>query len=157
MRSKGTKIALAIGAAIVAIQLVPVDRSNPPMQGVVAAPPEVLEVMKRACFDCHSNETRWPWYSYVAPVSWIIAGHVSHGREEMNLTEWNKIPLAKQAHKIDECWELVEKGAMPLPGYVRLHAEAKLTDADKAAIRGWARVAGESSGKADAHEGHNRE
>jgi hypothetical protein len=137
------------------MQLVPVDRSNPVVQGVVAAPPEVQEVLERACFDCHSNNTKWPWYSYVAPVSWIVSHHVVEGREEMNLTEWNEILPDKQAHKVDECWELVEEGKMPLPSYVRMHSEAELSDSDKAAIRDWARVAGESSESGDAHEGHN--
>jgi hypothetical protein len=152
----GKKILMAVAAVIIAIQIVPVDRGNPPVEAIVAAPPEVLDVLKRACFDCHSNETTWPWYSYVAPVSWIVAGHVEHAREEMNFTDWTGIPLAKRAHKIDECWEMVEKGEMPLSGYVRLHAEAKLSDAGKALIRDWARVAGESSGgEDDGHEGHN--
>jgi hypothetical protein len=105
----------------------------------------VYAVLERACFDCHSNQTEWPWYSYVAPVSWLLAHHVSEGREEMNFTEWNKVPAPKQAHKISECWEMVEEGKMPLAGYVRLHAEAKLTDSDRSLIRDWARVAGESS------------
>ncbi len=150
------KILLAIAVVIIAIQVVPVDRSNPPVEALVAAPPEVLGVLERACFNCHSNKTEWPWYSYIAPVSWLVAGHVAHAREEMNFTEWNQIPLAKQAHKISECWEHVEKGEMPPSGYVRLHAEAKLSDADKALIRDWAQVAGESSGQSeDGHEGHN--
>jgi hypothetical protein len=141
--SKGRRIALAIGAVIVAIQVVPVDRANPPVEGVVAAPPEVYAVLERACFDCHSNETQWPWYSYIAPVSWLVAGHVSHGREEMNFSEWNKLTPGKQAHKVSECWELVEKGEMPLSSYARLHSDATLTDADRAVIRDWARVSGE--------------
>lgn len=150
MKSKRSRVALAIGVVIIAIQIVPVDRSNPPVEGVVAAPPEVYAVLERACFDCHSNKTEWPWYSYVAPVSWLVAHHVHEGREEMNLTEWNKLTPGKQAHKISECWEKVEEGEMPLPSYVRMHADAKLTDAERKLIQEWALVSGKP-GDSDQH------
>lgn len=151
MKSKRSRIALAIGVVIVAIQVVPVDRANPPVEGIVAAPPEVYQVLERACFDCHSNKTEWPWYSYIAPVSWLVARHVSRGREEMNFSEWNKLGPGKQAHKISECWELVEEAAMPLPAYVRMHTDARLTDSDKRLIYEWAQVSGESD-SSDRHE-----
>jgi hypothetical protein len=140
--SKGTRIALAIGAVIVAIQIVPVDRSNPPVEGVVAAPPEVYAVLKRSCFDCHSNETKWPWYSYVAPVSWLVAHDVHEGRGHMNFSEWNRLVPEEQADHIDHCWKMVAKGKMPLSYYLPMHPDAKLSDADKLLIYDWAKASG---------------
>jgi len=144
--NKWMRIALIVGAVLVAIQMVPVDRTNPPVEGVVAAPQEVYAVLERSCFDCHSNQTRWPWYSRVAPVSWLVARDVHAAREEMNFTEWNRMDARKQAKKIEECWEMVEQGKMPLPYYLPMHREARLSDADKALIRDWARVAGRGEG-----------
>jgi hypothetical protein len=141
-------IVMVIILILAAIQLVPVDRSNPPVQGVVAAPPEVYNVLERACFDCHSNQTRWPWYGYVAPVSWVLAHHVEEARHEVNFSEWNTLSPKEQAHKISECWEEVQEGEMPLPAYARVHADARLSDGEKALIRDWALVAGEGD------EGH---
>jgi len=140
--SKGTRIALVIGAVIVAIQIVPVDRSNPPVEGVVAAPPEVYSILKRSCFDCHSNETKWPWYSYVAPVSWLVAHDVHEARGHVNFSEWNRLSPEKQADHIDECWEMVAKGKMPLSYYLPMHSDARLSDADKALIYDWAKASG---------------
>lgn len=142
MKRRIKVILVTLGVLVVIIQFIPVDRSNPPVQAVVAAPPAVYDVLERACFDCHSNETEWPWYSYVAPVSWLIAGDVHEAREDMNFTEWNTIAPREQAKLIKECWEEVEEGEMPLPKYVRLHPEARLSDAEKALIRDWAALAG---------------
>jgi hypothetical protein len=130
----------AIVLVAVGIQFVPVDRTNPPVQAVVAAPPEVYDVLERSCFNCHSNQTEWPWYSYVAPVSWLVVRHVNEARQEMNFTEWNTLSPGEQSDKIKECWEEVEEGRMPLPSYVRMHPEARLSEMDRAFIRDWAGV-----------------
>lgn len=142
-------VLLVVVIVVVGIQFVPVDRSNPPVQAVVAAPPEVYEVLERACFNCHSNQTEWPWYSHVAPVSWFVVGHVHEAREHVNFTEWNTLSPGDQADKIRECWEEVEEGGMPLASYRLMHPEARLSDADKGLIRDWARVAGADHGGAD--------
>jgi hypothetical protein len=123
---------------LVAAQFVPVDRSAPPSETEVPAPPEVRAVLKRACYDCHSNETVWPWYSKIAPVSWLIARDVHVAREEMNYTAWNRLSPKKQAKRFKQSWTLVEEGEMPMSIYIPLHPEAKLTDADKALIKEWA-------------------
>lgn len=122
------KIAKGVGLAIVAgaivIQLVPVERTNPPVTREIRwNAPETAEIARRACYDCHSNETVWPWYAYVAPVSWRVAEHVEHGREHMNFSEWDT-----PNEDADEIVEVLEEGEMPLPDYLRLHAEARLTD-----------------------------
>ncbi len=76
--------ALIFAVILAAIQFVPVDRSAPPAAGELAAPPEVARILDAACYDCHSDRTRWPWYSRVAPVSWIAAHHVAAGRRRLN-------------------------------------------------------------------------
>ncbi len=119
-------------------QLVPVDRSNPPVVREAPITPEVRPVFEKACFDCHSHATRWPWYASVAPVSWLVAYDVSHGREELNFSRWPK-RTKTQLHKLEEMLELVNEDEMPLWYYLPLHPEAKLTDADKQEIEAWAR------------------
>lgn len=110
---------------LIAIQLIPVDRTNPP---VVREPawdsPTTRAYAERACFDCHSNETKWPWYSYVAPVSWQVADHVHEGRKEFNISDW-------PSGEGDEAAEKVQEGSMPMWQYVLMHPEANLTAAEK--------------------------
>ena len=121
-----------------AIQFVPVDRSNPPVEAAIAAPPDVQAILKRACFDCHSNETVWPWYASVAPMSWLVAKDVREGRKNINFSNWGKLTERKQAGAARAMWREVEEGKMPLPAYLSMHIEAELTEADKAALRAWA-------------------
>lgn len=132
------KIIVVLIVLLGAAQFVPIDRSAPPTETEVPAPPEVRAVLKRACYDCHSNETKWPWYSRVAPVSWLVARDVHVGREEMNYSAWNRLDPKKQAKRFRQSWELVDEGEMPLWFYVPMHPEAKLTDAEKALIKDWA-------------------
>jgi hypothetical protein len=122
---------------IVAIQLVPVDRSNPPVGGEVQAPEEVMTVLRESCYDCHSHETRWPWYAYVAPVSWLVTEDVEHGREHVNFSTWSAYDAEEQAEHMEEIWEEVEEGKMPLKKYVVLQRSARLDDADMDVLRTW--------------------
>jgi hypothetical protein len=139
---------VVVGIAFVAIQLVPVDRTNPPVEEEVPASPEVRAVLRRACYDCHSNETTWPWYSRVAPVSWLVASDVEEAREHLNFSTWNRLSPKDRAKGFEEAWEEVEDGEMPLWFYVPLHREAKLTAEDRALLRAWS-VAQGASGAAD--------
>src|SRR5262245_24374433 len=79
---------LVVITAMVAAQFVPATLTNPPVQGSLQAPLPISVTLRRACYDCHSNETRWPWYSRVAPVSWLVVRDVNLGREEINFSEW---------------------------------------------------------------------
>lgn len=143
-------ILLAVAAAVLLLlQLVPVARDNPPVEETIAAPPEVMTVLRRSCFDCHSHESRWPWYSYVAPVSWLVADDVEEGREHMNFSTWNRYSADDQADLFEEIGDEVGKGAMPLPLYLRAHPEARLPAAERSLILDWA-AAGE--GEAEAAE-----
>jgi mono/diheme cytochrome c family protein len=124
----GKKIAKGVGMAVVillmGIQLVPVDRSNPEVTREIQwNSAETADIARRACYDCHSNETVWPWYAYVAPVSWRVAEHVEEGREHLNFSEWDK-----PQDDAEEIVEVLEEGEMPLPDYLRMHPEARLTD-----------------------------
>jgi hypothetical protein len=109
--------------AVIAIQFVPVQRTNPP---VVSEPnwdsPQTRALMERACFDCHSNQTRWPAYAYVAPVSWLVAEHVNEGRATLNFSDW-----ARSGNEGEEMIESIQRGEMPMKNYVLLHPEANLT------------------------------
>lgn len=132
------RIVLVLAVLFLAIQLVPVDRENPPVTGKLEAPPDVQALLERSCYDCHSNETKWPWYSYVAPVSWLVAHDVKEGREHLNLSTWTSLSANKRAGVADEMAEEVEQGKMPMAIYVRMHSEAKIGPADKALLRRWA-------------------
>lgn len=126
-----------LALAFVAAQFVPVDRSNPPVESDVVAPPEVRAILRRACYDCHSHETVWPGYSRVAPVSWLLARDVREGRRELNFSRWNRLDEKMQAKKKDKAWEEISGGDMPLWFYTPLHPSARLSEADKAILHAW--------------------
>lgn len=120
---------LVVGGALVAAQLVPYgrDHSNPV---VTAEPawnaPGTRALAQRACFDCHSNETRWPWYSNIAPVSWLVQADVDEGRQVLNFSEWTR-----EYEEAQESGETVRNLEMPPRSYLLLHPEAKLSDAER--------------------------
>jgi hypothetical protein len=116
---------VGFGVLLVAVQFVPYGRAhdNPP---VTAEPswdtPVTRDLAVRACFDCHSNQTRWPWYSNIAPMSWLVQRDIDEGREELNWSEW------RPGSEGDESAETVLEGSMPPGAYTLLHSEARLTD-----------------------------
>jgi hypothetical protein len=132
---------IGIAVAFLAAQLVTPARSNPPIEVEIPAPAEVKTVLRESCYDCHSNETVWPWYSRIAPFSWLLAHDVNEGREYVNYSAWNRLTPEKQAETIHESWEHVEEGDMPPRKYLSLHSDARLTDADRAVLRTWAAAA----------------
>lgn len=129
--------------AFVGIQLVPYgrDHTNPPVTGEpVWDTVATRTVAVRTCFDCHSNETAWPWYADIAPVSWRMQRHVDEGRETLNLSEWGS-----GGQEVDEIAEVVADGAMPPWDYLPLHPEARLSDEERAAfLDGLARTFGDA-------------
>jgi len=122
---------------LVGIQLIPVRRTNPPVTGEISAPDPVMEVIRNSCYDCHSYETRWPWYSRVAPVSWRVASHVGEGREHLNFSQWQGMSADDRQEAMEDIWDEVQKGGMPLRDYLWMHPEAELTDPQKDALRRW--------------------
>lgn len=112
------------------IQLIPVQRTNPPVTKEIQwDSAETHQFARRACYDCHSNETVWPWYAYVAPVSWGVTDHVNHGRGHLNFSEWDK-----SNEKTNDIIEVVLEDQMPLGNYLPMHPEANFTPTEKAAF-----------------------
>jgi hypothetical protein len=124
--------------ALLAIQFVPVDRSNPPVEEDIPTTTEVKAVLRRACYDCHSNETVWPWYAYVAPASWLVARDVHEGREHLNFSTWKSYDAQKQVKLMHESWEEVEEGDMPLWFYTPMHRDARMSKDDHVLLQNWA-------------------
>jgi Haem-binding domain len=126
-------VALGLVVLFLLIQLVPFGRNhtNPP---VVSEPkwdsPATRALAQRACFDCHSNETVWPWYSNVAPVSWLVASDVQDGRRRMNFSEWNR----GFQPSIGEISGIIQEGEMPPAQYLLMHPQARLTDTEKQSL-----------------------
>ena len=135
---RGSKIVLWLVVAMVvvfaAIQLVPYgrDHSNPPVQAEPAwDSPETRQLAKGACFDCHSNETVWPWYANIAPASWLVTRDVEDGRDSLNFSEWADLPAEAGAEIAAESAEQIESGEMPPIQYRLAHGDARLSDAEK--------------------------
>jgi mono/diheme cytochrome c family protein len=122
-------ILLILALAFIGIQFVPSGStgSNPPVTG---EPPwdsaRTRELFVRACADCHSNQTVWPWYSHVAPVSWLVERDVRRGRRNLNVSEWGRA-----RNHGDDAAEMVERGYMPLPAYAFIHPDANLSESEK--------------------------
>jgi len=120
-----------------AIQFVPVNRTNPPIEAELQAPPEVHAILKRACYDCHSNETAWPWYSAIAPVSWLVADDVRKGRAELNFSKWGTYNEKRKIKKLTEIWEEVSENEMPPWIYLVVHKKGLVTAEEQKAIHAW--------------------
>ena len=143
MRLWVRRIGLATLFLLLAIQFIPVNRSNAsvdPSRTIYASlpvPAYVKAVFERSCKNCHSSETAWPWYSYVAPVSWVVARDVHEGRRKMNLPEWDSYSAQRKEDRLEEICEQVTNGEMPDRKYAIFHAEARPTSQERAAICQW--------------------
>lgn len=134
-------VLLAILVLFIGAQAYRPDRTNPPSVAgaslVPHATPEVAAILDRACRDCHSNDTRWPWYTNVSPTSWLVASHVHDGREHFNYSEWTSIDEDDQDKLLGGMCSLTERGRMPLPSYLLIHRDAKLSPADVKTLCAW--------------------
>jgi len=134
---------LAAVIVFVAIQFFGPARTNPAaapslaLEAHAPVPPNVTALLDRSCADCHSNKTRWPLYSRVAPVSWFVIDHVNEGREQLNLSEWGRYDKRQQSHNLDDMCELAREGDMPLSSYTPLHPGSKLTADDVKTLCDW--------------------
>jgi hypothetical protein len=139
---------LIVGAGLVVLASVCVHpfgvvkarTSNTPLLAGTPVDPSVARIMERSCQSCHSERTDWPWYSYVAPISWLIENDVRNGRSHMNLSHWDEYTLDKRQEILTELSAMVRSRQMPLPRYLQLHPSAKLSDAEIDQIYRWARV-----------------
>lgn len=131
------KIAIVLFVVFILIQFFQIDKTNPPVNKgmdflTIKNTPETLAAQIRSsCYDCHSNETKYPWYSYIQPFGWFLKNHIEEGRKELNFSTFATYEPKRQAHKLDEASEMVEHSEMPLESYLLIHGEAKLTDDQK--------------------------
>ena len=100
-------------------------------------PVEIKALLKSACYDCHSANTTYPWYSYLQPVGWWIDDHIEEGQEHLNFSLWNTYDEKRQKHKVTECMEEVEEGEMPLNSYTWIHGEARLSKEQRESLIAW--------------------
>ena len=100
-------------------------------------PDSVAEVLGRACYDCHSNNTRYPWYAEVQPVNYWLSGHIKDGKRHLNFNNFTAMTAARQKKRMDDCMEQLDNGEMPLESYTWIHKDAILSPAEKAMLKGW--------------------
>jgi hypothetical protein len=148
--------AIAALVIFVGLQFVRPDRSNPrsdPAHDIAAQPAvpgDIKAVLERSCFNCHSNKTTWPWYSAIAPVSWLVAGDVKEGRRHLNFSEWEGYSTGKRIAKLDDLIREVENGTMPPGTYLLMHTEAAPSKEERDRIVDWAGALSDSLGAANA-------
>lgn len=137
-----------IGAAFIALQFTSPARTNPSfdatqaLENVTAVPADVAPIFQRSCNDCHSNQTNWRWYTYIAPISWFTVGHVDEGRKELNFSVWGSYRDRTKETRLRAICQQVEKGAMPLASYTFVHRDAKLSRDQIRAICDWTKQEG---------------
>ena len=133
-------IALMIIGVFVVMQFIPAEQTNPEVDKNLDLlqteniPKDVAKTIKEACYDCHSHETNWPWYSYMAPAKWVVSSNVVHARRELNFSTWQDYDLEKKDHKLEECEEAITEGWMPETSYVSMHKEAELSEEQRTAL-----------------------
>jgi hypothetical protein len=123
--------------ALIGIQFIDAPITNPPVTGEIEAPIEIKAMLKTSCYDCHSNETVWPWYSKVAPISWLIIDDVNNGRKRVNFSEWNKYSNASKEKKMKEIWEEINTDEMPIKSYTFLHPKSVIDFNQKSLFKKW--------------------
>jgi len=139
---KWTAVALLVVFGL--LQLAQPDRTNPPITpghelfAVNPPPSDVAQVLRTSCFDCHSQETKWPWYSRVAPMSWTVASDVKEGREHLNFSDWPVSDPARAARKFGNISDVVDSAEMPPGKYTLIHRDAILSAAQRKLIMDWA-------------------
>lgn len=138
------KILLVLLVVLIVIQFfrpeMNVSKGEQPnaLANAYSAPPGVKSILQKACDDCHTNNTRYPWYNRVQPVAWWLSKHVKEGKEHLNLDEFLSYEPRRQDHKMEEVVEMVKSKEMPLKSYTWGHSNAKLSDAERVALTSWA-------------------
>jgi len=152
MKKWAKRVFLSLSVIFCLMQLVPVNRINPPVDPAkkLSPPPEVEAILRASCYDCHSDETQWPWYAKIAPVSWWIASHVQDGRRKLNLSHWTDLsprvkldggpPLSRaqfQRKLLGDMETDILEGKMPLSSYLPMHPDARMTPAQFKIVSDW--------------------
>ncbi|SMO81066.1 Haem-binding domain-containing protein [Chryseobacterium rhizoplanae] len=126
--------------AFALIQFFPIDRTNKPVDSAAnfvearKTPEKIRTLLKNACYDCHSNETVYPKYAFIAPVSWSVKSHVNEGREHLNFSTWETYNKDLKENMITKSIQTIQSKAMPMPGYIVYHKEANLSEAERALL-----------------------
>jgi hypothetical protein len=137
-------ILLALGIIFVAIQFIRTERnknekpSPTDIAKVFTVPDSVKVILKNACYDCHSNNTSYPWYSHVQPFGWFLTKHITRGKDELNFSEFGSYSTRRQLSKLDEIEDVMNDDIMPLPSYRLLHKKARLSQKEKTVLINWA-------------------
>lgn len=138
------KIVLVLGVVFIIAQFFGPDKNTGDIASVDAffadtnPPEDVKIIIKESCLDCHSDNTRYPWYNSITPVNYWLADHIKHGKGHFDVSKWNDYSIKKKDHKLDELSEMVEDGEMPLPSYTWTHGDAKLSEAQIQSVIDWA-------------------
>ena len=137
------KILIAALIALVIIQFISIDKTNPEVIvdqdfiNITNPPAKVASMLRNACYDCHSHESVYPWYTNVQPVAWWIKGHIKGGKQHLNYSEWGTYTEDKKSHKIEESIEEIEANHMPLKSYTWTHSDAQLSHRDREELIQW--------------------
>lgn len=131
------KTGLSLLGLLLVAQFFRIDKSTKPVDNatdfmaVNHVDSEIAVVLKTACYDCHSNQPSYPWYTNIAPVSWWIKHHINEGSHHLNFSDWGIYKSRRKDHKLEECVEMLEEGEMPMSSYTLLHADARLSETQK--------------------------
>uniref|UniRef100_UPI004049E496 heme-binding domain-containing protein n=1 Tax=Flavobacterium sp. TaxID=239 RepID=UPI004049E496 len=134
------KILIGLLVVLVAIQFFQIDKTNPVADEKLDflvmnnTSPEIASQIKASCYDCHSNQSTYPAYTNVQPIGWFVKNHIEEGKEHLNFSEFGSYTAKKQAHKLEESYELIEEAEMPLSSYTIIHKEAVLDATQKTAL-----------------------
>ena len=133
---------IGFAVLVISIQFIPVERTNPVMNKTleIPAPAEIRSILTKSCYDCHSNQTKWPFYSYIAPISWLVTHDVEEGRNELNFSEWQSLSEKQKVKKQEKIIEEVSEDKMPLPVYLLMHSSAELTEGEKDMLKNWLKL-----------------
>ena len=135
--TKSRLILIIVAIILIGIQYIEVEQTNPPVLSDIETPMAIKTILVKSCYDCHSNETKWPWYSKVAPISWIVADDVNEGRKHLNFSDWERLTTDKQRKLLEEIVEEIDTDGMPLGAYTILHPGAKLDLMKKELLKTW--------------------
>lgn len=137
------KVVLTLIGLLIIFQLFRIDKTiklvDPTTDIISVLKPstEIAGILKTSCYDCHSNQPVYPWYTNVAPLSWWIKHHINEGSEHLNFSEWGAYSLKRKDHKLEECVEMIEENEMPMTSYTLIHGDAKLNDSQKTVLITW--------------------
>ncbi|MDH3651878.1 MAG: heme-binding domain-containing protein [Saprospiraceae bacterium] len=143
MKRNIKRVLIFLLVILVGIQFIRIDKTNPPSDPTLdfiamENPPEdLVQIFKVACYDCHSHHTVYPWYTNIAPISFWIKGHINHARSHLDFSEWASYDRDRKHHKLEECYEEVEEGHMPLPSYLWIHRDATLSSGQRQDLVSW--------------------